>query len=69
MSLRADDPDGDTVRLKDEVWAWNGTLPTGSAPVTSGYSEFVASGAAATYDGTDWNGAWSAWQPFTVRLS
>jgi polyhydroxybutyrate depolymerase len=85
LSGRASDPDGDTVQLKAEVWAWNGTAPTGTAPVTSGYTPFVASGTpagwvvgpalvngrayawrAATFDGTNWNGTWSPWQPFTV---
>lgn len=88
LAARATDADGNTVRLKDEVWAWNGTVAVGTAPVTSGYSPFVASGTAASwtaapplvngrtyawraasFDGTAWNGAWSAWQPFTVRLS
>ena len=84
---RATDPDDDPVQLATQVWAWNATAATGTAPVVIGTTPFVASGAlaswqvtpalvngttyawrAATYDGTVWNGTWSVWQVFTVRV-
>ncbi|MFE7134423.1 DNRLRE domain-containing protein [Streptomyces sp. NPDC057638] len=73
------DADGNTVQLSYEIWAANGTaaLQTGkSAYVASGTNApwtpttALAPGAykwrAATYDGSAWNGAWSAWQNITV---
>ncbi|MFI5868247.1 DNRLRE domain-containing protein [Streptomyces sp. NPDC051546] len=79
LSGKASDPDGNTVQLSYEIWAANGTaaLQTGkSAFVTSGTnapwtpSTALAPGSykwrAAVYDGSTWNGGWSAWQTFTV---
>ncbi|MFB9439821.1 DNRLRE domain-containing protein [Streptomyces showdoensis] len=76
---KATDSDGNTVQLSYEIWAANGSaaLQTGkSAYVASGTdapwtaTTALAPGAykwrAAVYDGTAWNGTWSAWQNFTV---
>ncbi|WP_282694234.1 DNRLRE domain-containing protein [Streptomyces sp. CC208A] len=76
---KATDADGNTVQLTYEIWTSNGTaaLLTGkSAFVASGTNApwtpttALAPGAykwrAAVYDGSAWNGSWSAWQNFTV---
>ncbi|MGW6636512.1 DNRLRE domain-containing protein [Streptomyces cyaneofuscatus] len=79
LTGKASDADGNTVRLSYEIWTPNGTtaLQTGtSAYVSSGANApwtpatALAPGQykwrAATYDGSAWNGSWSAWQTFTV---
>lgn len=79
LTGKATDPDGNTVQLSYEIWTSTGTaaLQTGkSAFVTSGTNApwtpttALAPGAykwrAAVYDGSTWNGTWSAWQNFTV---
>ncbi|MGW3558155.1 DNRLRE domain-containing protein [Streptomyces sp. NPDC000963] len=79
LTGKASDADGNTVQLNFEIWASNGTaaVQTGkSAFVTSGTNASwtpttaLAPGAykwrAAVYDGSIWNGTWSAWQNFTV---
>ncbi|MFJ8665984.1 DNRLRE domain-containing protein [Streptomyces sp. NPDC093600] len=76
---KASDADGNTVQLTYEIWTPTGTaaLQTGkSALVASGTNApwtpttALAPGSykwrAAVYDGTTWNGTWSAWQTFTV---
>ncbi|MFF9340782.1 DNRLRE domain-containing protein [Streptomyces sp. NPDC014773] len=76
---KATDADGNTVQLSYEIWTATGTaaLQTGkSAFVASGANApwtpttALAPGAykwrAAVYDGSVWNGTWSAWQNFTV---
>lgn len=76
---KATDADGNTVQLSYEIWASDGTaaLQSGkSAFVGSGANapwtptSALAPGAykwrAAVYDGSVWNGTWSAWQNFTV---
>ncbi|QES52226.1 hypothetical protein DEJ50_06710 [Streptomyces venezuelae] len=79
LTAKATDPDGSTVQLSYEIWTATGTtaLQTGksaftasgaNAPWTTGTA--LAPGSykwrAAVYDGTTWNGTWSAWQNFTV---
>ncbi|WP_236246931.1 DNRLRE domain-containing protein [Streptomyces sp. CC210A] len=76
---KATDADGNTVQLTYEIWTSTGTtaLQTGkSAYVASGANASwtpttaLAQGSykwrAAVYDGSAWNGTWSAWQTFTV---
>ncbi|MFG3496811.1 DNRLRE domain-containing protein [Streptomyces sp. NPDC047886] len=76
---KATDADGNTVQLTYEIWTSSGTaaLQTGkSAYVASGANApwtpttALAQGSykwrAAVYDGSTWNGTWSAWQTFTV---
>ncbi|EMF56578.1 MULTISPECIES: DNRLRE domain-containing protein [Streptomyces] len=79
LTGKAMDADGNTVRLTYEIWTSTGTsaLQTGTsaytasgvaAPWTPGTA--LAPGSykwrANVYDGSAWNGTWSAWQPFTV---
>ncbi|MBN0048906.1 DNRLRE domain-containing protein [Streptomyces actuosus] len=79
LSAKATDADGNTVRLTFEIWKSDGTaaLQSGkSVYVASGSAATWTPGTAlaegsykwraAVYDGTDWNGTWSAWQTFTV---
>ncbi|EFG09293.1 phospholipase A2 [Streptomyces clavuligerus] len=79
LTGKATDPDGNTVQLTYEIWTPTGTaaVQTGkSAYVASGSNApwspttALAPGQykwrAAVYDGTTWNGTWSAWQTFTV---
>ncbi|MBT2369384.1 DNRLRE domain-containing protein [Streptomyces sp. ISL-10] len=76
---KATDADGNTVQLTYEIWTSTGTaaLQTGkSAYVASGANApwtpttALPQGSykwrAAVYDGSTWNGTWSAWQTFTV---
>ncbi|MEV0300003.1 DNRLRE domain-containing protein [Streptomyces prasinus] len=79
LTGKATDADGNTVQLSYEIWAANGTaaLQTGKSAYTASGANAswapttaLAQGAykwrAAVYDGTTWNGTWSAWQTFTV---
>ncbi|MFE9439200.1 DNRLRE domain-containing protein [Streptomyces sp. NPDC006602] len=79
LSAKATDADGNTVQLTFEIWKSDGTaaLQSGkSVYVASGAAATWTPGTAlaqgsykwraAVYDGTDWNGTWSAWQTFTV---
>ncbi|MFI2431196.1 DNRLRE domain-containing protein [Streptomyces sp. NPDC018693] len=79
LSAKATDADGNTVQLTFEIWKSDGTaaLQSGkSVYVASGATATWTPGTAlsqgsykwraAVYDGTDWNGTWSAWQSFTV---
>lgn len=75
---RAADADGNTVRLTFEVWNADGTarIAQGVSPfVASGTTAAwtvpaLAAGSykwrIAVFDGTEWNGTWSAWRPLTV---
>ncbi|SPF04352.1 Cell wall-associated polypeptide CWBP200 [Streptomyces sp. MA5143a] len=81
LSAKATDPDGDTVRFTIEVWNADGTtkIASGQSPYTasaatgSWTAPTLAAGSykwrTATYDGTDWNGTWSAWRTLTVDTS
>ncbi len=79
LTGKAADADGNTVQLSYEIWTTSGTaaLQTGkSAFAASGTAAPwtpatpLAPGGykwrAAVYDGSTWNGTWSAWQSFTV---
>ncbi|MFD3788620.1 DNRLRE domain-containing protein [Streptomyces cyaneofuscatus] len=79
LQAKATDPDGNTVRLTFEVWNTAGTTKIAYGPsayVSSGSTaswtpaNALPSGAykwrVAVYDGTDWNGTWSAWRTLTV---
>ncbi|MER7759677.1 DNRLRE domain-containing protein [Streptomyces sp. NPDC097619] len=78
---KASDADGNTVRLRFEVWNQAGTTK-----VAGGDSSFIGPGATGSwtstalapgtykwrmsaYDGTDWTGIWSAWSTLTVDTS
>ncbi|MEU1223851.1 DNRLRE domain-containing protein [Streptomyces microflavus] len=75
---KASDADGNTVRLTFEVWNADGTtrVANGTSPfVASGATAAwtapaLASGShkwrIAVYDGTEWNGTWSAWRALTI---
>ncbi|MET9322328.1 DNRLRE domain-containing protein [Streptomyces sp. NPDC003038] len=79
LTAKATDADGNTVQLSYEIWTPTGTaaLQAGKSAFTaSGVAApwtpttALAPGSykwrAAVYDGTTWNGTWSAWQTFTV---
>ncbi|MEU6930093.1 DNRLRE domain-containing protein [Streptomyces sp. NPDC046374] len=78
---KATDADGNTVRLRFEVWNQNATTKVAggdSAFIGPGSTGSWTSGALApgvykwrmsAYDGTDWNGIWSTWSTLTVDTS
>ncbi|MEV6956435.1 DNRLRE domain-containing protein [Streptomyces sp. NPDC051183] len=79
LTAKATDADGNTVQLSYEIWTPTGTAAVQagkSAFTASGVAApwtpatALAPGSykwrAAVYDGTTWNGTWSAWQTFTV---
>ncbi|MGW5852462.1 DNRLRE domain-containing protein [Streptomyces sp. NPDC055254] len=79
LTGKATDPDGNTVQLSYEIWTPSGTaaLQTGKSAFTAsgGNAPWTPTTAlapgqykwrAGVYDGSAWNGAWSAWQTFTV---
>ncbi len=76
---KAKDADGNTVQLTYEIWTSTGTaaLQTGKSAYAASSANApwtpttaLAQGSykwrAAVYDGSAWNGTWSAWQTFTV---
>lgn len=81
LSAKATDPDGDTVRFTIDVWNADGTtrIASGQTPYTasaatgSWTAPALATGSykwrITTYDGTDWNGAWSVWRTLTIDTS
>ncbi|MFJ2116765.1 hypothetical protein ACIOEX_33630, partial [Streptomyces sp. NPDC087850] len=75
---KASDADGNTVRLTFEVWNADGTtrVVQGVSPfvASGGTAAWTAPALAegsykwriAVFDGTEWNGTWSAWRTLTV---
>ncbi|MFD5426224.1 DNRLRE domain-containing protein [Streptomyces sp. NPDC127084] len=79
LTGKGTDADGNTVQLSYEIWTSTGTaaLQTGKSAFTASGANASWTPAtalspgtykwrAAVYDGTSWNGTWSAWQTFTV---